>query len=113
MYQAELVQTHLQKEYPNVKFQIVGMKTIGDKILDVSLSAFSSKGVFTKELDTGLFEKQIDVAVHCVKDLPTILPKGLEYVAILARGTTDDALVLHEKHKGKTLADLPNVSLRA
>lgn len=69
------------------------------------------QGVFTKELDIALADGSIDLAVHCVKDLPTILPDGLMIGPILTRGDTQDAVVMHAKHKGKTLADLPKDSV--
>ena len=51
---------------------ISGMTTKGDRDQNTSLSKFSDKGIFTKELDIALLENNIDCAVHCVKDLPTI-----------------------------------------
>ena len=50
---------------------------------------------------------QVDIAVHSMKDLPTLLPEGLEVCCVFERGTTEDALVLHAKHKGRTLETLP------
>ena len=57
---------------------VIGMTTLGDKDQIKPLSDFASKGVFTKELDQALVEHQsIDIAVHCMKDLPTTLPAGI------------------------------------
>ncbi len=53
------------------------MTTLGDKDLVNPLSNFSSKGVFTKELDVAMLKGEIDLAVHCMKDLPTTLPDGI------------------------------------
>merc|ERR1719471_2126113 len=85
------------------------MKSMGDRVLNIPLSKFSDKGVFSKELDIALINKEIDFAVHCVKDLMTTLPPGLTMASILERGAVEDCLLLREDlhKKGLTLADLP------
>jgi len=98
MWQARHVHTTLQAAYPDIEFEIVGMTTAGDKDLTTPLHAFASKGVFTKELDVGLAENHIDIAVHCVKDVATKLPEGQSICAVLKRGDVADVVVLHEKH---------------
>src|SRR4051812_46987163 len=75
------------------------MTTTGDIDVTSPLSKFSSKGVFTKELDIALLNGTIDMAVHCLKDLPTILPNGLVNAAILERRDVEDAVILHPKHQ--------------
>jgi hydroxymethylbilane synthase len=65
--------------------------------------------VFTKELDIATMSDQIQIAVHCMKDLPTTLPQGLYMGAVLERGDTEDVLVLplsHEKYQRGSLEDL-------
>merc|ERR1712137_513123 len=88
MWQALHVQSVLRNIFPTYHIEVKGMKTYGDKVLNKPLSAFSNKGVFTKELDIALLNRNIDIAVHCVKDLPTVLPEGLAMAAILERGDT-------------------------
>jgi hydroxymethylbilane synthase len=83
------------------------MSTQGDKILDVALAKIGDKGLFTKELELGMINKDIDFAVHSLKDLPTNLPEGLTLAAITERENPADAVVLHEKHKGKQIETLP------
>jgi hydroxymethylbilane synthase len=83
------------------------MSTQGDKILDVALAKIGDKGLFTKELELGMINKEIDFAVHSLKDLPTNLPPGLTLAAITERENPADAVVLHEKHKGEKLETLP------
>ncbi|QIR38210.1 hydroxymethylbilane synthase [Tolypothrix sp. PCC 7910] len=110
--QLALVQTHwvkeqLQKSYPEIAFEVHTMSTQGDKILDVALAKIGDKGLFTKELEVGMLNKEIDFAVHSLKDLPTNLPEGLALAAITERENPADALVLHEKYKGQTIDTLP------
>lgn len=57
------------------------------------------QGVFTKELDTALLAKDVDIVVHCMKDLATTLPDGIEFCAVMQRGPVDDAVVLADKHR--------------
>lgn len=84
--------------------EIVVIKTTGDMIQDRALSAIGGKGLFTKEIEDGLQDSSIDVAVHSMKDVPTWLPDGLEISTVLEREDPRDALF---SNKGKTLADLP------
>ncbi|BAZ01185.1 porphobilinogen deaminase [Tolypothrix tenuis PCC 7101] len=110
--QLALVQTHwvkeqLQKSYPEIAFEVHTMSTQGDKILDVALAKIGDKGLFTKELEVGMLNQEIDFAVHSLKDLPTNLPEGLTLAAITERENPADALVLHEKYKGQTIDTLP------
>ena len=110
--QLALVQTYwvreqLQKSFPEMSFEVHTMSTHGDKILDVPLAKIGDKGLFTKELEVGMLNQEIDFAVHSLKDLPTRLPEGLVLAAITERENPADALVLHEKHKGKQIDTLP------
>jgi hydroxymethylbilane synthase len=83
------------------------MATQGDKILDVALAKIGDKGLFTKELEAQMLLDRADIAVHSLKDLPTNLPEGLMLGCITEREDPADALVVHAKHKDKTLATLP------
>jgi len=109
--QTKFVKAELEKVYPNLTFEIEVIKTKGDKILDVALSKIGDKGLFTKELEIALVEKTIDLAVHSLKDIPTHLPEGLTIGAICERHNTQDCLIVHEKHKDRTLATLPQGSI--
>lgn len=77
--------------------EIIIIETKGDKILDKSLAKIGSKGVFTAELEEGLREKSIDIAVHSAKDLQSELPEDLEIIAFTERETTNDVLVSFNK----------------
>ncbi|MGJ5627765.1 hydroxymethylbilane synthase [Nostoc sp. CALU 1950] len=107
LVQTYWVQEQLQKSYPDITFEVHTMSTQGDKILDVALAKIGDKGLFTKELELGMLNQEIDFAVHSLKDLPTNLPEGLMLAAITERENPADALVVHEKHKDKQIDTLP------
>ncbi|MFN4878058.1 MAG: hydroxymethylbilane synthase [Aphanizomenon sp.] len=107
LVQTYWVQAQLQKSFPDITFEVHTMSTQGDKILDVALAKIGDKGLFTKELELSMINKEIDFAVHSLKDLPTNLPPGLTLAAITERENPADAVVLHEKYKGEKLETLP------
>jgi hydroxymethylbilane synthase len=78
---------------PESTFTIVAMRTTGDRIQDRPLSEAGGKGLFTKELEEGLLARTIDLAVHSMKDVPTVLPDGLEIAVILPREDVRDAFI--------------------
>ncbi len=84
--------------------EIVIIKTIGDQILDRALAEVGGKGLFTKEIETALLEGEIDLAVHSMKDMPTVLPDGLIISTMLEREDTRDAFI---STRAKTPRDLP------
>lgn len=103
LYQAEKVRDKIRETHPDINTEIVIIKTMGDKILDVALSKIGDKGLFTKELEKALTDKRIDMAVHSLKDLPTELPVGYVIGAVLERGDYRDAIV---SVTNKKLSDL-------
>jgi hydroxymethylbilane synthase len=103
LYQAERVKSELERHYPDLTAELKIIKTKGDKILDVALSKIGDKGLFTKEIEIALLNGDIDIAVHSLKDLPTMLPEGMVLGGVLERGEIRDALV---SRRGKKLADL-------
>ncbi|MEM9924160.1 MAG: hydroxymethylbilane synthase [Cyanobacteria bacterium P01_D01_bin.50] len=107
LIQTYWVQEQLSKSFPNIKFEVHTMSTKGDKILDVALAKIGDKALFTKELELGMMNREIDFAVHSLKDLPTRLPEGLGLAAITERENPADALVVNEKHKDKQIETLP------
>lgn len=86
-------------------FEIVVIKTTGDMVLDRNLSEIGGKGLFTKEIEEALLEGRIDLAVHSMKDVPTVLPAGLAILAYLPREDVRDALICPAGHD---LANLPS-----
>jgi len=107
LWQAEHVQSQLQTIDPNLTVRIEIIKTTGDIKTD-PLTVIGGKGVFTKELEDALLDGRIDLAVHSLKDLPTILPDGLTIAAICQREDPRDALVVREASPISSLKDLPD-----
>ncbi len=99
LYQAYRVKEELEIHYPDIVFEIVIIKTKGDKILDVPLSKIGDKGLFTKDLEIAMFNNEIDMAVHSLKDLPTTFPEGAQLGAVLKRGDVRDALISSNNRK--------------
>lgn len=86
------------------RFEIVVIRTSGDRIQDRPLSEAGGKGLFTKEIEEALLDGRIDLAVHSMKDMPTLLPDGLEIVSLLPRADVRDAFI---SLRWPTLAALP------
>ena len=74
-------------------FKIEVIKTTGDQVQDRALSEIGGKGLFTKEIEEALLDGRIDIAVHSMKDMPTVLPDGLEIPCLLPREDVRDAFV--------------------
>lgn len=104
MAQAQYIQAKLEVLHPDLALRILGLKTQGDKILNVSLSKIGGKGLFIKELESALLQHEADLAVHSAKDLPFEWANGLEVPVICAREDPRDVLVCP---KYKTLDALP------
>ena len=105
LYQARQTKQALEKQFPELNFELEIIHTKGDKILDVALSKVPDKGFFTKEIENALLDKRIDVAVHSMKDLPTEFPEGLMLGGVLPRGESRDALVSTGKKKLSELTE--------
>jgi len=103
LWQAEWVASEMQRLYPTLQIEIRVIKTQGDKILDVALSKIGDKGLFTKEIENALLAGEIDLAVHSMKDLPTLLPSGLIAGAVLQRENPQDVLISSRGFNFETL----------
>ncbi|MEI7669767.1 MAG: hydroxymethylbilane synthase, partial [Pseudomonadota bacterium] len=103
LVQAELVRQKLLATFPEITINIVAMNTSGDANVNVSLAEIGGKGLFTKELEAGLLERSIDIAVHSLKDMETSLPSGLIIAAVLEREDERDAIIAPE---AKTIMNL-------
>ncbi len=99
LYQANKVKSEIEETNSSIKVEIKIIKTKGDKILDVALSKIGDKGLFTKELEVALLNKEIDMAVHSLKDIPTELPSDFCIGAILERADFRDSLVSRNGEK--------------
>ncbi|WP_407310726.1 hydroxymethylbilane synthase [Desulfosporosinus sp. SB140] len=104
MWQAEWVKHQLEVLYPEHQFELIPMKTKGDKILDVPLAKIGDKGLFTKELENGLLNNELDMAIHSLKDMPTLLPSGLIISACCEREEPRDVFL---SKSGIPLEELP------
>jgi len=93
MAQAQYIRDRIKKFYPSLDVGIKTIKTTGDKITDVALSKIGDKGLFTKEIESALLARRIDLAVHSMKDLPTELPAGLKIAAVPKREDPREVLV--------------------
>lgn len=92
LWQAEHVAAELKKLDPKVTTELVKIVTQGDKILDVPLAQVGGKGLFTKEIDEALLDGRADIAVHSMKDVPTVLPAGTGIRAHPQREDPRDAI---------------------
>ncbi|MCJ1908671.1 hydroxymethylbilane synthase [Planococcus ruber] len=86
------------------EFEIKEIVTKGDRILDVTLSKVGGKGLFVKEIEQALYNKEIDFAVHSMKDMPSVLPEGFVIGCVPEREDPRDAFISNDHVK---LMDLP------
>lgn len=93
LWQAEYVKSRLLQLHPDLSVELVKMVTKGDKILDTPLAKVGGKGLFVKELETGMLEGEADIAVHSMKDVPVEFPEGLMLAVICEREDPRDAFV--------------------
>lgn len=93
LWQSNYIAALLRKQYPECEVVLKKIVTKGDRILDVPLAQIGGKGLFTKEIEEDLLDGTIDLAVHSLKDMPTVLPEGLCLTAITERANVGDAFV--------------------
>jgi len=105
LWQAEWVKAELEKRYPEMEVTLTKIKTQGDKILDVPLAMVGGKGLFVKEIEEAMLRGEIDIAVHSMKDVPTIFPEGLALRCITEREDVRDVVIL--RPGVKSWRDLP------
>lgn len=103
LYQAELVKTKLEQNFPLLKFSLVRVKTSGDMIRRSTPDPFSTKRIYTKEIEDALEAKEIDFGIHSAKDMAADLPPGLIIGAVLEREDPRDCFISRE---GKRLHEL-------
>ncbi|MEN3323886.1 hydroxymethylbilane synthase [Mariniflexile soesokkakense] len=112
LWQAKIVQSLL--ENLGYKTQLVPVKSTGDLVLDKPLYELGITGIFTRTLDIAMLNHDIDIAVHSLKDVPTVLPNGIVQAAVLKRGNVNDTLVFknNEEFLGSKEAVIATGSLR-
>lgn len=104
LWQSNHIAALLRKEYRECEVVLKKIVTKGDRILDVPLAQIGGKGLFTKEIEEDLLDGTVDLAVHSLKDMPTVLPEGLCLTAITERANVGDAFV---SNKYATFEELP------
>lgn len=104
LWQAHFVAGRLRELAPECAVELVEIETSGDRIRDVPLAQIGGQGVFTKEIQRALQDGRVDVAVHSLKDLPTVPVDNLVLAAVPPRGPTGDAIV---SRKHTSFAALP------
>jgi len=112
LWQAEWVKSELERVHPGIEVSLSIIKTTGDKILDVPLAKVGGKGLFVKEIEEAMLRKEVDIAVHSMKDVPTEFPEGLHLAVICRREDPRDAFLSREseepgRFKIESLNDLP------
>ncbi len=96
LWQAEDVKARVEALGMDVQVELVRMTTRGDQLLDSPLAKIGGKGLFVKELETAMLDGDADIAVHSIKDVPAVLPEGLQVVHILERENPHDAFVSNQ-----------------
>jgi len=104
LWQAEWVKAELEKRHAGLEVVLEKIKTTGDKITDVPLAMVGGKGLFVKEIEEALLDGRVQLAVHSMKDVPTVFPRGLSLRCITEREDPRDALF---SRSGAGLMDLP------
>ncbi len=102
--QTELTLQALRDVHPRLQFELREIRTEGDRRPDASLATIGGQGVFVKELEAALLRREIDIAIHSLKDVPAQPAAGLTLACFPQRGDARDALVTPD---GRTLAELP------
>lgn len=105
LWQANYVREALTECHPKIDIEIIGFSTEGDRNQLDSLSTIGGKGLFLKELEHALVVGEADIAVHSMKDVPALLPSGLEIGAICKRDDASDALVSRADRSLEQLKD--------
>ena len=104
LWQANWIKGLLQEHHSDLAIDITIIKTSGDKIQDVPLAKIGGKGLFVKEIEEGLLKREVDFAVHSMKDMPIIFPMNLCIACVTKRENPFDALISRNNIK---LDDLP------
>lgn len=104
LWQARWAEKSLRQRFPALRVTVQVIRTTGDRILDSPLAMIGDKGLFTKEIERALVDGEVDVAVHSLKDLPTVLPDGLTIGAVSAREDVRDVFIPHPGNSVRTLA---------
>jgi hydroxymethylbilane synthase len=103
--QTSIIAEKIRKRHPDLRLEIVRIKTTGDKMKDVAPAKIGGKGVFVKEIEDALLKKEVHCAVHSLKDVPAQIPEGLEIDIVPEREDARDVLISKGNRK---LEDYPD-----
>ena len=103
LWQADWVQSEIQRRFPGTAVERSTIKTQGDKITDVPLAKVGGKGLFVKEIESALLDGRVDLAVHSMKDMPAEIPDGLVIGAVPERESPFDVLITRD---GRSLGEI-------
>jgi len=109
-WQTEFVRKKLADDQPTLDFEIRVIETAGDRILDTAISKIGNAGLFATEIEDALIAGEIDLAVHSLKDLPTVQPEGLTVAAVVVRELPNEVFI---SKKYSSIEDLPAGSVIA
>ena len=104
LWQSNHIKNVLEQAYEGLQVELKIFKTTGDKILDTPLALIGGKGLFTKELEEAMLAGDAHIAVHSLKDVPTVFPDGLVLGAVTKREDPRDAML---SQNYATIDDLP------
>lgn len=107
--QSEMMAANLRALHPGLTVELRVISTQGDRVLDVALSAVGDKGLFVKELEQALLDREVDLCVHSCKDLPSQLPAGLTLAAFPERADPRDIVVTSQTAEDAGAAPPPSV----
>jgi len=102
--QSGWIKNKIESRYPDVSVELIRIRTKGDKIIDSPLSRIGGKGLFVKEIEDALLRKDVDIAVHSIKDVPAEIPVGLCLSVFPEREDPRDAFI---SRSYLSLPDLP------
>ena len=108
LWQTDHISKELRRMYPGLVIEKTIIKTTGDIILDSPLSRIGDKGLFTKEIEKAMLDGTIDMAVHSMKDVPTVLTEGLTIGLVTPREDVRDVFIAHPGKSYKSLAEVSN-----
>ncbi|MBL7961340.1 hydroxymethylbilane synthase [bacterium] len=108
LWQTDFISSELLRINPGLRIEKIIIKTTGDIILDSPLSTIGDKGLFTKEIEKAMLDNKIDLAVHSMKDLPTVLADGLTIGLVTQREDVRDVFISHPGKSYKTLDEVKN-----
>lgn len=97
LWQSRHIKAVLEEQNPGLEVELNIIVTTGDKVIDRPLAAIGGKGLFLKELEEAMLRGEAQIAVHSLKDVPTVMPEGLILAAITQREDSRDAM-LSEKY---------------